>query len=87
MATDTKNSVEDTRLDDNQNPYNKGSSIDNLREAEKKSTDNNTFDSMMSPENYSKDGKSGDLSGGTKNAEQNPDSTYRNNFKEDAKVQ
>lgn len=81
MVLDTKESAEDTRLNDNQNPYNEGSSINDAKKAEQQST----FDSMVDKENYSKDGKSGDLSGGAKNAEKNPDATFKNNFKEEAK--
>jgi len=79
MDTDTKESAEDTRLNDNQNPYKKGSSINDAKKAEQQST----FDSMVDPENYSKDGKSGDLSGGVKKAEEEP--SYINNVKETAK--
>ncbi len=67
MDPDTKEFAEDTRLNDNQNPYKEGSSINDAKKAEQQST----FDSMADKENYSKDGKSGDLSGGVKKAEEN----------------
>ncbi len=78
MVLDTKESAEDTRLNDKLNPYNRGS-VDDAKKAEQQST----FDSMVDPENYSKDGKSGDLSGGVRKAEEEP--SYINNVKETAK--
>src|ERR1035437_9887008 len=83
MDLDTKDSVDDNKLDDKLNPYNRGASLKDVHDAEQQSAYNNDFNSMMNPDNFSKDGKSGDLSGGVRKAEEEP--SYINNVEETAK--